>query len=366
MTKEKESSKIKLILECFALVATIAGTVIGVWTAVREKPATVPVATNSESPPVTSTASSEPPVAIRSQQVVGRAGVQSASPAVVPASFTASPLDNAADDFERLCDQYAAIAYQSEAQIVDYNDGQLGVEVRVSINDAIAREFATALKKVLAAGEPMTSKAVLTESVRTQSISLAEIGSGPAKQLLERLADDTNTERFLALAESSSNGPHQAGTELAVTFWKLNESVAAKLDAAFEHFANATLQVDVQASDTTVAATRTVPLSFPERSTSWSTERYVTPIMPCGSEWSLQKHLLSPDPALKEAHRDSERTNRLVAIFPFMYSTETRPAERRAVKQLTPAVTYQVDVPIRDEIATTGLTVSSKVVLPGR
>lgn len=373
MSDGKETSNVKLILECVALVVTIAATMFGAWTAMSDGR---DAGSSDRGPAVAANTTPErnidlsdvrlKPTAPRVAPALATTAASQSpeSKTVTPASFVKGPSGETVEQLKAVLSQYPNALWETRSEVTGYEDGQLAVGVTLMMNQAVAGQFHDALARVLRDVQHVDSPVAISASARTQCFSLEDIGDARARKLLtDAIGEDTRT-RVLVSVGPPIGGEYRAGAEANARFWTVDRTTSELLATSIQRAANATLRLEVVNAEGAVVARQSLATSFPEKPTSWSANRYVTTMVPLGSKWSLEKGLLAPEPALDEYHRKSANSGRVVGFLPCFLSTAERPGDRRASRRLTPAVTYRVSVPLRDDLASDSLTTRVSLVIP--
>lgn len=359
MSEGNETSRIKLILECVALMVTIAGTAFGAWTALRQTPpdATSQHLTGPAEPSAIDAAASSP-VTLANRQTA-----PTVSNVVRPASFVTGPSPATRDRFATLLRQYPVALLASQGKIVGFDEGTLSVDVGLSVDQVRAAQFHAILVKTLSELGTIASTARIEDGPQSQHWSLDGIGNPKLIERLQATLNENERTDLLVSITPPAGGRFTADSECELAAWPVDRAISEQLAETFKRCDGLAIGIEVLAGQAVIAR-KTINGSFPERPTRWSADRYVTPLMPMGAEWSLSKALLAPEPALSDAHRESANTRRVMGFSPCFLTTIDRPASKRSKNVLTPTVTYHTELSIGKEMAEQPLSVRTTIQLP--
>ena len=359
------AGNLKTILECLALVLTIAVTVAGFWS------------TRGGGEPASSDATAPEPVAkaSRPRPSVRATNVSASGPsrAAVSPAVVGEALSEAAGDAERaerlrqVLAAYPANALAAEVVGFDYDAAARAVRVRVAVSlDAVGHAAIT--DAVAAAlGEPAAAFPVTVEGLK--KTAFLQLGAG-ADAFLKPLKD-ADRERGEAVAPEAlvmvraAADPPREGQELSAAGWRLTPATAGPLVEAVERGLVASVRVSLDDASGNPVATLTRPLGTPEEGT-WDSGRFVQPLVPAGHAWSIAKNRIAPDAAMREWHRTDSAGRSVLALLPGLLSPAERSPEGRLPggRPLLRTVTYTFALPLSAEAAASVVSASASVVAP--
>lgn len=384
--------RIKLILECLGLVATLAATLYGLYRSMVTDPVVPtsgPIAKAEPAPekaePIR-TASVEPlavpDAAVMSHRPVQRAG----QPQPIASGAATSPLQlikdqsvsrlahaNLMADLDQTLAAYPQSLLAATVEPIRYDaaESAMRLRVRVSLDRAAYERFALALADTLLRDadlaavqdffpegtdeSPASARATTTLATQRRQPVLRLTDSADSRGLRESLLvrrssrEPTRIEA-VAIVAPTPTGLLDVGQTTDVQWVRIGPEAAERLQAAVRRAVPMSVRVAVQTDAGAPIATASLPLATPEPPTSWDARRFVQPLAPAAHPFDLEHATLNPVAASDQAHAARSGGWRVLALLPGLVSPRDR-TDDDAPFELADAVTYELAVPLDPEWA---------------